>query len=170
MDIVSAILEGAIRVLPPDNSPQGQARRKQEMALKAAHALRAESAFVDNVRRLQPLLQDDSEQQEGIRAALEEGRSDVIRCTPDILFDNPTQLCGRSCHWVEYKNTLGFKSNPFLHQKHKKQLRRYVATFGSGMVVYKLGFERDLFHVDGLCCFREQEVTQWIDRAVLGGE
>lgn len=169
-DIVSAILEGALRLLPPDNSIEGQERRRQEMAHKAAHALRAESAFVDQVRRLQPSLQDESQQKQRIKAALEDGRSDVVRSTPDIFFDNATNLCGRSCRWVEYKNTFGFKSNPFLHQKHKKQLRRYVATFGPGMVVYKLGFEHGLFQMDELSCFREQEVTQWIDQVVVGEE
>ena len=169
-DVVSAILEGALRLLPPDGSIEGQERRKQEMAHKAAHALRAESAFVDQVRRLQPLLQDESQQKERIKAALEDGRSDAIRSTPDILFDHPTNLYGRSCRWVEYKNTFGFKSNPFVHQKHKKQLRKYVATFGPGMVVYKLGFEHGLFQIDGLSCFREQEVIEWIGQVVVGGE
>lgn len=164
--IVAAILEGALRVLPPDNTPDGIVKRKQEMALKAAHATRAESAFVEDLRRLRPMLLDEHEQQQKIRAAIEQGRHDIIKCTPDALFDLPVHFGGFLCHWVEYKNTFGFKQNPFLHRQHKKQLVRYAETFGPGMVVFKLGFESNLFNIAGLCCFREKEARYWVDQAV----
>lgn len=166
-EVFSAILGDALRLLPPDDTPDGQAMRKTEMALKASHALRAGTAFISSVRRLQPLLLDESQQQERIKAAVEQGATNFVKCTPDILFLSPTWLCDQPCHWVEYKNTFGFKSSPFLHLKQKKQLRRYVAAFGSGMVVDKLGYECDLFAIDGLFYFREEEVLRWINSAVL---
>lgn len=59
LGIVSAIVEGALRVLPPDKSTDGQERQKQEMALKAAYAFRAENASVNSVRRIHPALLDE---------------------------------------------------------------------------------------------------------------
>lgn len=166
-NIVAAILEGALRVLPPDNTPDGLAKRKQEMAVKAAHAATAERTFIESIRRLRPMLLDENEQRQKIGAAMEEGKHDIIKCTPDILFDSPVHLSGFLCHWVEYKNTFGFKQSPFLYRKNKKQLLRYLSTFGPGMVVFKLGFESHLFSIAGLCCFREEEVMRWIDQALL---
>ena len=166
-DVVSAILEGALRLLPPDDTPDGHAKRKTEMALKATHALRAERAFTNSVSILQPLLLDESQQQERIKAAIEPGATNFERCTPDILFLSPTWLCDQLCHWIEYTNTFGFKSSPFLYQKHKKQLRRYVAAFGSGMVVFKLGYECGLFAIEVMSYHREEEVLQWINSALL---
>ena len=55
-----------------------------------------------------------------------------------------------------------FKSNPFVHAKHKAQLRRYAEKFGVGMAVDKLGYERDLFYIDGVKVQREAEVLQGI--------
>lgn len=165
-NIVSAILEGALRVLPPDNTPDGIAKRKETMAFKAANATRAENAFVESLRRLRPLLLDQNEQQQKIRVAIDERRYEIIRCTPDVLFESPIHPNGFFCHWVEYKNGFGFKQNPFLYRKHKKQLLKYVSTFGPGMVVFKLGFESHLYNIAGLCCFREEEVTRWVDQTV----
>jgi hypothetical protein len=50
---------------------------------------------------------------------------------------------GHLCHWIEFKNYFGFKSNPLIASKNKKQLKRYASEIGSGAVVYRLGFEID---------------------------
>ena len=60
---------------------------------------------------------------------------------------------------------FGFKSNPFVQAKHKAQLRRYAEKFGVGMAVYKLGYERDFFSINGVKVQREAEVLQWISQA-----
>lgn len=59
---------------------------------------------------------------------------------------------------------FGFKSNPFVHKKIKALLRRYVETFGNGMVVYKLGYESDHISIDVLKVMREADVIQWFRR------
>jgi hypothetical protein len=65
-------------------------------------------------------------------------------------------------NWVEYKNMFGFKSNPYVHGKIKKQLKRYTETFGNGMVVFKLGYESEHLSIEGLKVMREADVLQWV--------
>ncbi|KAM0714505.1 hypothetical protein Q7P37_009799 [Cladosporium fusiforme] len=160
-EIVGAILEGALRLLPPDESPEGKIARKTKMATKAAQALAAETAFVAKMQGYQPRSSNEAEQREKIRHAIEAGWVDVVKLTPDILFSEVTPLCGFDCNWIEYKNMFGFKSNPFVHKKNKAQLRRYVAAFGKGIVVYRLGYESDHLVVDGLKVMREADLVQW---------
>jgi hypothetical protein len=64
---------------------------------------------------------------------------------------------------MEHKDTFGFRSNPFVYAKHKAQLHRYVKTFGEGMVVYKLGHERDLFEIEGLHVSRDAKVFEYVN-------
>lgn len=160
--VVGAILEGALRLLPTDNSPEGQSSRKTKMAVKAAQALEAETQFVSQIQKFQPRSIGEKEQRENIRRASEAGSVEVVRSTPDMLFSESTSLCGSDINWLEYKNMFGFKSNPFVHKKNKAQLRRYVETFGSGMVVYKLGYESNHLIIDGLKVMREADVMQWL--------
>lgn len=129
--IVSAILEGARRLLPPDNSPEGLASRKAEMAMKATQALEAETAFIVQLQRFQPRLLTEKEQNENLRREFEAGSVNIVKSTPDVLFLKATSLCGFEIMWIEYKNMFGFRSNPFVHQKIKKQLKRYLETFGN---------------------------------------
>lgn len=136
------------------------------MMLKATHALDAEANFVASVRRLHLDLLDEDQQKDRTRAAIEQGTKDIVRLTPDVLFTAPEQILGGLCHWVEYKNTFGFKSNPFLYRKHKAQIRRYVAVFGPGLIVYKLGHEENLFSIEGVQFCREREVLSWIEGEV----
>lgn len=161
-DIVAAILEGALRLLPTDDSPDGRIARKNKMETKAAQALAAETAFAARLRTYGFQFSVEAEQRETIRLAIEAGSVDTVRLTPDILFSEPTRLCGIDCHWNEYKNMFGFKSDPFVHKKNKKQLQRYVAAFGKGIVVYRLGYECDHLMIDGLTVVREADMLQWI--------
>jgi hypothetical protein len=160
--IVSAILEGARRLLPPDNSPEGQDLRRAEMAKKALQALVAETAFIVQLQKFQPLSMTEEQQNESIRIKTEAGSVNLVRATPDLLFLKTTQLCGFRTNWVEYKNMFGFKSNPYVHGKIKKQLKRYTETFGDGMVVFKLGYESEHLSIEGLKVMREADVLQWL--------
>ncbi|KAI7722662.1 hypothetical protein KC353_g310 [Hortaea werneckii] len=161
-EIVGAILEGALRLLPIDESPEGEVARKTKMATKAAEALAAETAFAVKTRAYQPRSFNETEQRQNIRRAIEAGSADVVRLTPDILFSKVTRLCGFDCMWIEYKNMFGFKSNPFVHKKNKAQLRRYVAALGNGIVVYRLGYESEHLVIDGLKVMREEDLLQWV--------
>jgi hypothetical protein len=160
--IVSAILEGARRLLPPDNSPGGQNVRRAEMAAKALQALEAETAFIVQLQKFQPLSMTEEQQNESIRVKIEAGSVNVVKATPDVLFLEATWLCGFRTNWVEYKNMFGFKSNPYVHGKIKKQLKRYTETFGNGMVVFKLGYESEHLSIEGLKVMREADVLQWV--------
>lgn len=162
IEIVSAILEAALRLLPSDRTLEGTSIRKTAEAAKAARAREAETAFVGNVRAYHSRLMDEDEQKQAIRAAINAGKCDFVKATPDILFEEPITINGTKCSWIEYKNTFGFKDNPFVHGKHKQQLRRYINTFGDGMVVYKLGFECNLMRMNGLSIQREADIIDWL--------
>lgn len=64
--------------------------------------------------------------------------------------------------WVEYKDTFGFRDDSFVASKHKTQLEKYASQLGTGIVVFKLGFEAAHIRVPGVVCFREAEVLQWL--------
>jgi len=132
------------------------------MAMKAHHALEAETAFVTCVKSIAPSCLDERQQKDIAARKMIEGCRDVVPLTPDILLVAPTRICGSVCHWIEYKNYFGFKSDPFLHKRNRAQFKRYVAAYSSGMVVYKLGFETGLLSIEGVCCFREAEVVHWL--------
>lgn len=164
MEVVAAILEGALRLLPPDNTPEGRQMRRQKEQEKAEHARKAEDDFVEQIRQFQPAMLDETEQKQQISAAQEAGNISIVRATPDVLFIRPTEINGIICHWIEYKNSFGFKQNPFVQQKIKKQCRTYASLFGPGIIVYKLGFEELLLNIEGVYTFREREVLLWVGR------
>ena len=80
--------------------------------------------------------------------------------TPDIRFDSPISVLGQLCWWLEFKNYFGFRKNPFVAVKDKKQFLRYATQIGPGAVVYKLGYETGHLNVDGVVALREKEVLQ----------
>lgn len=104
---------------------------------------------------------NEAEQKQRIRKALDNGFQPV-RSTPDILFLQPVHFHGKECRWIEYKNTFGFKKNPFVHSSHRKQLKRYVQDFGAGIIVYKLGFEEKLLNIEGVDYVGEMDVITWL--------
>ncbi|KAK5111166.1 hypothetical protein LTR85_012248 [Meristemomyces frigidus] len=161
-DIVSAILEAALRLLPPDRTADGTLRRQEKAAKKAQRAADAEFAFVDLLLSVDKELLREEEQKEQIRALVERGTLEIVRSTPDVRFSRETSVCGITCRWLEYKNTFGFRSSPFVAAKDKKQFAKYASTFGPGMVVYKLGYERNHIQIEGVHCFREKEVVDWL--------
>ncbi|KAK4549314.1 hypothetical protein LTR86_011336, partial [Recurvomyces mirabilis] len=106
---------------------------------------------------------DERQQNQRIQAAIDEGIPLSCRLTPDVLFDTPTMVFGHMCHWIEYKNTFGFKSSPYVHSKNKAQYQRYVTQIGDGIVVYKLGFESGLITLPNVQVCREAEAFACID-------
>jgi hypothetical protein len=165
-DIVAAILEGALRLLPVDSTPEGQRIRREKEQAKAEHARKAENDFVEHVRRLQPAMLDETQQKQRILAAKESGSPLKLLATPDILFDEPTEINGAACHWIEYKNMFGFKQNPFVQQKIKQQCRRYASLFGAGIIIYRLGFEVRLLDIEGVRVMRERDVSFWVSQQI----
>lgn len=159
-DIVSAITQAALRLPPMDNSPQGiKARRKRDAKI-TEQALGAEADFLEHftVRGYRYLSERQQKELNKANQGLKSGF--VQRSTPDILFVEPTVICGHPCHWIEYKNFFGFRSNPFVAARNRKQFQRYATAIGPGAVVYKLGYERDHINIKDVQCFRETEVLQ----------
>ena len=161
-NIVAAIIEAAVRLNAPDNSLEGVERRRLKEAEKARNAQSAEASFIDVLARLDTGLLREHQQKARIRTAIENGHLDVVRATPDALFSGAITICGRSCRWLEYKNTFGFRSSPFVAASNKRQFLKYVANFGPGMVVFKLGYETDLIASEDVYCMREAEVLGWL--------
>lgn len=48
--IISALIEAALRLLPPDNTPEGRAEAKERMQQKMEQALLNEVSFIDQMR------------------------------------------------------------------------------------------------------------------------
>jgi hypothetical protein len=151
--IISALIEAALRLLPPADTPEGRLEAKEIMQQKMERANLQEVAFVNQVRDFGYQILTEKEQRKG-----------QLRSTPDIRFLEPISIDGHLCHWIEFKNYFGFKSNPFIASKNKKQLKRYASEIGSGAVVYKLGFEIDHIVIAGVHSFREAEVLHSLER------
>ena len=97
--IVSSLIGAARRLLPIDNTPQGNALRIEQHRIKLADSKRAEDTFCAELDRLGYVF---------LREAQQEGEA----VTPDVRFIKPTNVCGHLCMWLEYKNYFGFRSNP----------------------------------------------------------
>lgn len=147
-EIVAALIDAAVRLLPPDPSPAGLAARQQKDKEKNERALRAETAFLEHFNTF------------GYRflSELQQKKNGNTTMTPDIRFHKPTLICGHLCFWLEYKHFFGFRANPFIASSVKKQLRKYATGIGPGAVVYRLGFESGHVNIDGVMAFREHEV------------
>ncbi|KAG4420641.1 hypothetical protein IFR04_006231 [Cadophora malorum] len=145
--IVSSLIGAARRLLPIDNTPQGNALRIEQHRIKLADSKRAEDTFCAELDRLGYVF---------LREAQQEGEA----VTPDVRFIKPTNVCGHLCMWLEYKNYFGFRSNPYVAPASKSQYQKYGAQIGPGAVVYKLGFESGHVNIDRVMTFREKEVLQ----------
>ena len=152
--IISALIEAALRLLPPDNTIEGRAEAKVKIQKKMEQALLNEVSFIDHLRNFGYSFLTEREQKES-----------QLYPTPDIRFLEPISIHGHLCHWLEYKNYFGFKSNPFIASKNKKQLKKYASELGPGAVVYKLGFEVDHIVATGICSFREAEVLHFLGQS-----
>lgn len=151
--VISALIEAALRLLPPENTPEGRLEAKERIQQKMERARLHEMSFVDQTRNFghQILAEDEQKKLQ-------------LRPTPDIRFLDPVLIHGHLCHWIEYKSYFGFKANPFIASKNKKQFEKYASELGSGAVVYKLGFEIDHIVVPGIRVFREAEVLHLLGR------
>lgn len=154
-EIVASLIEAAVRLIPADNSPQGLQLRQEKNKQKNERAKLAESTLIAALPA-GPWLDEDQQNKLALSP------------TPDVRFSKPTIVFGVECHWIEYKNFFGFKKNPFVASKNKRQYRKYVTELGPGIVVYRLGFEVGLLDIngvpiDGVRIFREKEFLTCLD-------
>ena len=153
IEVVSAIIAGAVRLVPRSKNPAERATQIQKQRARSEKAAQAEQAFVERMRIYQPRLMDEQAQKNAF---------DRPSMTPDILFLTPTVVKDVLCRWIEYKDSFGFQADPYVFKKTRKQVRSYVMRYGSGMIVYMLGFQVDLLSIEGVTCLREAEVLSWI--------
>ncbi|GAD92764.1 hypothetical protein PVAR5_1360 [Paecilomyces variotii No. 5] len=168
-EIVSSLIEAALRLLPPATTPQGIKEQQEISRRKGELSRRAENEFIDALRKRRLLFLTEKEQQKG------QGRGDreeetkekkkkkkkkqqMSAPTPDIRFKSPVDISGHTCLWLEYKNFFGFRKNPFVAKKNRKQLGRYATEIGPGAVVYRLGYEMGHLDIEGVRVFRQSDL------------
>ena len=145
--IVAALISAAQRLLPVDNTAEGIAIRTE----RHLEAKRAEENFCTELLRSGHIfLREDQQVGKAV--------------TPDVLFQEPTPICGHLCFWLEYKDSFGFRSNLFVAAKTKKQLLRYATQIGPGAVVYKHGYETGHLSIHEVTSFREKEVLEYLTK------
>ena len=108
--VISALIEAALRLLPPDETPEGRLKVKERMQQKIERALLHEMSFVDQTQDFSYQFLTEDEQKES-----------QLRPTPDIRFLEPVRIHGHLCHWIDFKSYFGFKANPFIASKDKRQ-------------------------------------------------
>jgi hypothetical protein len=155
--IITALLNAAERLNSLSESREDAQRRTERQQQRSQQAQRAEEAFVECFSRQG--FRFSTEVQQRQQAELLGQRA--IQ-TPDMRFTSPVMVCGLECGWLEFKDYFGFPDNPFVSPSEKKQLKKYVRTFGPGAVVYSLGFQSDYPMIEGVRAFRAQEVLQSI--------
>ncbi|CZT08652.1 uncharacterized protein RAG0_13652 [Rhynchosporium agropyri] len=145
--IVAALISAAQRLLPVDNTEEGIAIRTQ----RHLEAKRTEENFCTQLLRSGHIFLRENQQL---------GKA----VTPDVLFQESTLICGHLCFWLEYKDSFGFRSNPFVAASTKRQLLKYATQIGPGAVVYKQGYETGHLSIHEVTSFREKEVLEYVRR------
>jgi len=63
--------------------------------------------------------------------------------TPDFLILSDLIINNVKINWIDAKNFFG-SNNKFIRSKILKQTKKYLASYGSGMILFSLGFNSDL--------------------------
>jgi hypothetical protein len=151
--VVAALLSAAERLNSLQEGVEEAQLRAEKQRVRSQQAKVAESSFIKQFLTKGYLFITESEQHEQARVS---GEHPLL--TPDMLFISPVVICGKTCGWLEFKDYFGFPSNPFVSQKEKKQFNKYVKAFGSGAVVYEIGFQCGYPDIEGVETFRATEV------------
>lgn len=80
---------------------------------RTERALLAERCFGKNLKDFGHQFFDEIQQRQ----------RQVGQMTPDFLFPRPTLINGHLCMWVEYKDYVGFRSNPYGRIARKKAIQ-----------------------------------------------
>ncbi len=63
--------------------------------------------------------------------------------TPDFLIKSELIINNNKINWIDAKNFYGSNVN-FVKKKIKKQIAKYINSYGSGLIIFKYGFNSDL--------------------------
>lgn len=167
-EIVSSLIEAALRLLPPATTPQGIKEQQEISRKKRELSQKAEDEFINNLRKKGFLFLTEKEQRNGKEAEEEKGekkrkkkkKQQMSAPTPDVRFKTSVNISGHTCLWLEYKNFFGFRKNPFVARNNRKQLTRYATEIGPGAVVYRLGYETGHLNIEGVRVFRESDLLE----------
>tara|TARA_Y100000591_G_C21823529_1_gene695117 strand:+ start:1246 stop:1800 length:555 start_codon:yes stop_codon:yes gene_type:complete len=135
--------------------------------------------FTNNIRRIVCCIQDDQDAQRRVGADHFEDRIAAIldrrraryeredtlkqdnilrqrlgeptRPTPDFLLHTPIHVRGHDIHWIECKTYYGSTIPKLIHRLgFLRAGEKYRDAYGSGMIVFKHGFNRDLPTMEGV--------------------
>ncbi|KAL1854636.1 hypothetical protein Plec18170_004727 [Paecilomyces lecythidis] len=168
-EIVSSLIEAALRLLTPATTPQGIKEQQEISRRKRELSQKAEDEFLNNLRKKGFLFLTEKEQRNGKEAEEEKGekkrkkkkkKQQMSAPTPDVRFKPSVNISGHTCLWLEYKNFFGFRKNPFVARNNRKQLTRYATEIGPGAVVYRLGYETGHLNIEGVRVFRESDLLE----------
>lgn len=68
--------------------------------------------------------------------------------TPDFLILSDFYINGNKINWIDAKNFYG-SNVPFVVNKIKKQVKKYIDSYGSGCIIFNLGFN-DSFKISNI--------------------
>lgn len=63
--------------------------------------------------------------------------------TPDFLIESSFYINGVKINWIDAKNFYG-SSVPFIHQNIERQIEKYLKNYGSGCLIFSLGYSEGL--------------------------
>jgi hypothetical protein len=70
--------------------------------------------------------------------------------TPDFLIQSEFYINGVKINWIDAKNFYG-SNVAFIKNKIKKQITKYIDSFGSGCIIFSLGHNKELNILNTLC-------------------
>lgn len=154
-EVVASLMAAAERLNSLTESPHDAMIRAEMQRRKSEIAQSHEDAFIEQLVHKGFSFTREKEQRE------DSSSLGLIRQgTPDVRFTNPVAVHGEVCGWIEFKDYFGFPNNPFIAQKEKRQLKKYVVTFGAGIVVYSCGFQQGYPKIDGVRVCRAAEFLE----------
>ena len=77
--------------------------------------------------------------------------------TPDFLIKSELVINNKKINWIDAKNFYGANID-FIRNKIKKQIKKYIDEYGSGCIIFSLGYNSKLNIMDTLCIDYQQLV------------
>jgi hypothetical protein len=75
--------------------------------------------------------------------------------TPDFLIKSELVINNRKINWIDAKNFYGANID-FIRNKIKKQIKKYIDEYGSGCIIFSLGYNSKLNIMNTLCVDYQQ--------------
>lgn len=188
-DISKSILSGALRYNPVDQSAEGKRKRRAEEKERSEAAERAERHFLQQIidagykfRSEEQILKEHKTFVKAKKAERKElkdnnkimskdeneayAKAIALPITPDVLFNEPANIAGKTCYWLEYKCYFGFTKDAFVAKKIRMQVKKYAERFGPGGLVFRHGYEMGYLDMGGVEVFRQAELIESLSPSI----